>query len=70
MKIGCNTVAFRQHSLDFALEKIADEGYEWVEVEANLKWCPLADPWEDDPIELKEKVAKYGFNGVSALGSH
>lgn len=63
-------MAFRQHSLDFALEKIADVGYEWVEVEANLKWCPHADPWKDDPIAFKEKVAKYGFNGVSALGSH
>ncbi|HEY45331.1 MAG TPA: sugar phosphate isomerase/epimerase [Anaerolineae bacterium] len=70
MKIGCNTVAFRQHALDFALEKIADVGYEWVEVEANLQWCPHADPWDDDPLAFKDKVANYGFNGVSALGSH
>lgn len=38
MKIGCNTVAFRTSPLDFALEKIANAGYEYVEIEANLKW--------------------------------
>jgi sugar phosphate isomerase/epimerase len=70
MKIGCNTVAFRNYPLDLALDKIAAAGYEWVEVEANLKWCPHADPWEDDPIAFKEKVASYGFKGVSAIGSH
>ena len=26
MKIGCNTVDFRTHDLDFALEKIRDAG--------------------------------------------
>jgi sugar phosphate isomerase/epimerase len=55
MKIGCNTVAFRNYPLDLALDKIAAAGYQWVEVEANLKWCP---------------VANYGFKGVSAIGSH
>ena len=36
MLIGCNTVAFRKYSLEFALERIAAAGYEYVEVEANL----------------------------------
>ena len=70
MKIGCNTVAFRRESLDFALDKIASAGYEYVEVEANLLWCPHADPWHDDPIQFKEKVRNFGIKGVSAIGSH
>jgi L-ribulose-5-phosphate 3-epimerase len=70
MEIGCNTVAFRKESLDFALQKIAAAGYKYVEVEANLSWCPHADPWKDDPIKFRDKVKGYGFVGVSALGSH
>jgi sugar phosphate isomerase/epimerase len=70
VKIGCNTVAFRRNPLEFALEKIALAGYEYVEVEANLTWCPHADPWNDDPVTFKEKVANFGFKGVSAIGSH
>jgi len=70
VKIGCNTVAFRKNPLEFALERISAAGYEYVEVEANLSWCPHADPWTDDPIKFKELIAKYGFKGVSALGSH
>ena len=70
MIIGCNTVAFRNYDLDFALERIVTAGYQWVEVEANLKWCPHADPWKDDPIAFKDKINNFGFSGVSALGSH
>jgi len=70
MKTGCNTVSFRTKDLEFALGKIASAGYEYVEVEANLKWCPHADPWKDDPIKFKEKVKSFGFKGVSAIGSH
>jgi sugar phosphate isomerase/epimerase len=70
MLIGCNTVAFRKYSLEFALERIAAAGYEYVEVEANLSWCPHADPWKDDPLKFKDTVALHGFKGVSGLGSH
>ena len=70
MKIGCNTVAFRKNPLEFALERISTAGYEYVEVEANLSWCPHADPWTDDPVKFKEKIASFGFKGVSAIGSH
>jgi L-ribulose-5-phosphate 3-epimerase len=70
LKIGCNTVAFRKYPLEFALDKIAAAGYEYVEVEANLSWCPHADPWKDDPVQFKDHVARRGFKGVSALGSH
>ncbi|MCL4377688.1 MAG: sugar phosphate isomerase/epimerase [Actinobacteria bacterium] len=70
MKIGCNTVAFRKMDLDYALEKISEAGYEYVEVEANLKWCSHADPWRDDPVKFKDKIKSFGFKGVSAIGSH
>jgi sugar phosphate isomerase/epimerase len=70
MKIGCNTVAFRESPLDFALEKIAAAGYEYVEVEANLKWCPHLDPWKDDPVRFREKIKGYRFKGVSCIGNH
>jgi sugar phosphate isomerase/epimerase len=70
VKIGCNTVAFRQYDLDFALDKIASAGYEYVEIEANLKWCPHLDPWNDDPIKFKDKISRFGFKGVSAIGNH
>jgi len=70
MKIGCNTVAFRRYSLDFALEMIASAGYSYVEVEANLSWCPHVDPWQDDPLKFKAKLKDYGFLGISAIGSH
>ena len=69
MEIGCNTVAFRRESLDFALDRIASAGYRFVEVEANLSWSHV-DPWKDDPLQFKHKVESYGFQGVSALGSH
>jgi sugar phosphate isomerase/epimerase len=70
MEIGCNTIAFRKYKLDFALEKIASAGYEYVEVEANLAWCSHVDPWKDDPMTFKEKIKNFGFKGVSAIGSH
>ncbi len=70
MKIGCNTVAFRNSPLDFALKEISAAGYKYVEVEANLLWCPHVDPWKDDPLDFKKKIASYGFEGVSAIGSH
>lgn len=70
MKIGCNTVAYRNSSLDYALREISDAGYEFVEVEANLLWCPHVDPWKDDPYDFMKKVKSYGFKGVSAIGSH
>jgi sugar phosphate isomerase/epimerase len=70
VKIGCNTVDFRQYDFDIALEKIRTAGYEYVEVEANLKWCSHVDPWRDDPVRFKEKISSYGFKGCSAIGSH
>jgi sugar phosphate isomerase/epimerase len=70
MKIGCNTVAFRKYDLDFALGKIADAQYEYVEVEANLKWCPHIDTWKSDPIKFRDRIRRLGFKGVSAVGSH
>jgi L-ribulose-5-phosphate 3-epimerase len=70
MEIGCNTIAFRKDGFDFALDKIASAGYEYVEVEANLKWCQHVDPWKDDPVKFKDKIKGFGFKGVSAIGNH
>ena len=70
MKIGCNTVDFRKHPFEKALQWIAEAGYEYVEVEANMSWCDHADPYRDDPVKFKEKIASFGFKGSSGLGSH
>jgi sugar phosphate isomerase/epimerase len=70
MKIGCNTVDFRKYPFEKALQWIAEAGYEYVEVEANMSWCDHADPYRDDPIKFKETVDKFGFKGLSGLGSH
>lgn len=70
MRLGCNTVDFRKKDLEYALERIIKAGYEYVEVEANLKWCSHVDPWKDDPIKFKDKIISFGFKGVSAIGSH
>ncbi|HSB04657.1 MAG TPA: sugar phosphate isomerase/epimerase family protein [Thermodesulfobacteriota bacterium] len=70
MKIGCNTVDFRKHPFEKALQWICEAGYEYVEVEANLSWCDHADPYRDDPVQFKEKIASFGFKGISGLGSH
>jgi sugar phosphate isomerase/epimerase len=70
MKIGCNTVDFRKYPFEKVLQWISEAGYEYVEVEANLSWCDHADPYRDDPIKFKETVQKFGFQGISGLGSH
>ena len=70
MKVGCNTVDFRKHPLEKALQWIAEAGYEYVEVEANMSWCDHADPYRDDPIDFRKKIASFGFKGISGLGSH
>jgi len=70
MKIGCNTVAFRKYSLDFALERIARAGYKYVEVEANLSWCDHTRTDQDDPVKLREKVIKAGIKDITCIGSH
>jgi sugar phosphate isomerase/epimerase len=70
MKIGCNTVDFRKYPFEKALEWISKAGYEYVEIEANLSWCDHADPYRDDPVQFKEKIARFGFKGISGLGNH
>jgi sugar phosphate isomerase/epimerase len=69
MKLGCNTVAFRRNSLEFALERIARAGYRFVEVEANLSWCDHVRPPEHDPVKFRDTVAGFGLS-LTCLGSH
>ena len=70
MRIGCNTVAFRKHELDFALERIARAGYKYVEVEGNLSWCDHVRTDKDDPVRFREKVLGAGLTDISCIGSH
>ncbi len=70
MKLGCSSVVFRRYSLDQALETIAAAGYEYVDVEATLAYCPHVNPWKDDPERFKDKVAGFGLRGAEALGNH
>ncbi|HUT53402.1 MAG TPA: TIM barrel protein [bacterium] len=70
MLVGCNTVAFRKYSLDFALERIARGGYKYVEVEANLSWCDHTRTDQDDPVKFREKVLGSGLTDITCIGSH
>jgi len=70
MKLGCNTVAFRKSSLEFALERIARAGYKYLEVEANMSWCDHVRTDQDDPVKFRDKVKGFGFKGISCIGSH
>ena len=65
MKIGCCAVNFRQHPLDDALGWIAEAGFEYVELEANRRWCNHAD-LDSDPVAVRDKVKSYGLT-LSAL---
>lgn len=69
MKIGCGTVTFREHSLEQAMDWIAQAGYEYVEPQATAPWCPHVDPWHDDPDTFRQLVRDFGFKGASALWS-
>jgi len=70
VKIGCNTVGFRRLELEDALERVHRAGFRYVEVESNLSWCAHADPWNDDPVKFRDITERFGFSGVSAVGSH
>jgi sugar phosphate isomerase/epimerase len=70
MRIGCNTVAFRKYSLDFALERIVRAGYKYVEVEANMSWCDHVRTDKDDPEKFRELVHGSGLIDISCIGSH
>jgi len=69
MKIGCGTVSFRKQSLEEAMRRIAQAGYEYVEPQATAPFCPHVDPWRDDPLRFNRQVAEMGFKGASALWS-
>ncbi len=70
MKVGCNTVGFRRLELEDALERVRRAGFRYVEVESNLSWCSHADPWNDDPSKFEATIKRFGFTGVSGMGSH
>ena len=70
MKLGCNTVGFRRLELEDALERVRRAGFDYVEIESNLSWCSHADPWNDDPNTFRARIGRFGFLGVSGMGSH
>ena len=70
MKLGCNTVGFRHLELEDALERVHRAGFGYVEVESNLSWCSHVDPWNDDPAKFRTAIERFGFTGVSGMGSH
>ncbi len=70
MRLGCNTVGYRRLPLEEALARISRAGYRYVEVESNLSWCAHADPWNDDPRAFRTTIERFGFAGVSGMGSH
>ena len=70
MRIGCNSVAFRNEGLEFAVERIARAGYLYVEVEANLSWCDHVRTDRDDPVTFRRKVLGAGITDITCIGSH
>ena len=56
MKIGCNTVLFGGHSLEIAFEKLAQAGYDGVELSAidGMSEHLVLDRWKDIAPKIKE----------------
>jgi sugar phosphate isomerase/epimerase len=67
MEIGCGTVNFRKYSLNEALERIAKAGYEYVEPQATIPFCPHVNVEKDDPRAFSRLIRKSGFKGATAL---
>jgi len=64
MKWGCSTLAFRWHSLDVALNAIADLGFEYVDIGSIKCECEHLDPTslsETDVSSLGDKLASLGL---------
>jgi sugar phosphate isomerase/epimerase len=69
MKIGCGTVCFRKLSLIEALKRIKIAGYDYVELQATIPFCPHIDVDKDDPEKINELIKNYGFKEATALWS-
>lgn len=69
MKIGCGTVCFREYSLEEALTRIRNAGYEYVEPQATAPFCPHIDVDKDNPETFKKTITDLGFKGATALWS-
>lgn len=67
LKIACSTVAFRQQSLEQALEIIRGIGFTRVETQSKGWWCPHADIDSDDPVKFVQTVKNAGIEEVVAL---
>lgn len=67
MKIACGTVTFRECSLQHALERIKNAGYDYVEPQATAPFCPHVDVDKDDPAKFAALIKNMGFKGATAL---
>lgn len=67
IKIACSTVAFRQLSLERALEIIRNAGFTSIETQSKGAWCPHVDIDRDDPILFAGRVKAAGIESVAAL---
>lgn len=65
--VACGTVTFRNYSLEEALNRIKNAGYEYVEPQATAPFCPHIDVDNDDPEKFKRLVENLGFKGTTAL---
>jgi len=68
MKWGCSTLAFRWHSLDVALNAIADLGFEYVDIGSIKSECEHLDPTSlsrTDISSLGDKLASLGLRLVA-----
>jgi sugar phosphate isomerase/epimerase len=67
MILSCNTVLFRKYSFEEALEAIREIGFEYVETQAMIPFCPHVNVDVDDPVLFARKAASFGMKGVTAL---
>jgi sugar phosphate isomerase/epimerase len=67
MILSCNTVLFRKYPLEEALEAVREAGFEYIETQAMIPFCPHVNVDTDDPVRFSEKVASFGIKGVLAL---
>ncbi|MBD2848096.1 sugar phosphate isomerase/epimerase [Paenibacillus sp. IB182496] len=56
-EIGCSTIAFREFSLQAALEQIAALGFDFVDIGANAPFCGHFDFFSMGDDEIQQRIA-------------
>jgi sugar phosphate isomerase/epimerase len=67
IKLGVNTVLFKGHDLETAMQQVAWAGYDGVELSAIRGMCEHVDleRWPDQVDEIKSLAEKYGLELLS-----